>query len=123
MIYFLRSATIASGKMVPAVSFARDIAEYIKKKTGKNVTLGMPIGGQSNRVGWFVEYDNLVELDKIPEHSAARLGVSGNSIQGRRELYRGIASRRYLANALAPRNFTRRSALRKAPRNVEPIGL
>lgn len=65
MIYFLRSATIASGKMIPAMSFARDIAEYIKTKTGKAVRVGMPIGGQSNRIGWFVEYENLAELDKI----------------------------------------------------------
>ena len=65
MIYFLRNATIAQGKMVPAMTFARDIAEYIKSKTGKNVTIGMPIGGQSNRIGWFVEYENLAELDKI----------------------------------------------------------
>lgn len=65
MIYFLRSATIATGKMGTAMSFARDVAAYIKKKTGKTVTLGMPIGGEPNRIGWFVEYDDLAELDKI----------------------------------------------------------
>ena len=65
MIYFLRSATIAQGKMVPAMSFAREIADYIKKKTAKSVTLGMPVGGQSNRIGWFVEYENLAELEKF----------------------------------------------------------
>lgn len=65
MIYFLRSATIASGKMVAAMSFARDIAQYIKTKTGKDVRVGMPIGGQSSRIGWLVEYENLAELDKF----------------------------------------------------------
>jgi hypothetical protein len=51
--------------MMPAMSFARDVAEYLKTKTGKGVSLGMPIGGQANRIGWFVEYENLAELEKI----------------------------------------------------------
>lgn len=64
MIYFLRSATIAPGKMVNAMSFAREIAEFLKTKTGISVTIGMPIGGQANRIGWFVEYENLATLDE-----------------------------------------------------------
>jgi hypothetical protein len=64
MIYFLRSATIAQGKMVSAMSFAREIAEFIKKKTGLTVTVGMPVGGQASRIGWFVEYENLAQLDE-----------------------------------------------------------
>jgi hypothetical protein len=64
VIYFLRSATIAPGKMANAMSFAREISEYLKAKTGISVTIGMPIGGQANRIGWFVEYENLAQLDE-----------------------------------------------------------
>ena len=64
MIYFLRSATIAQGKMVSAMSFAREMAELIKKKMGITVTVGMPVGGQASRIGWFVEYENLAQLDE-----------------------------------------------------------
>ena len=89
VIYFLRSATIASGKLGPAMSFARDVAEYIKTKTGKSVTIGMPIGGQVSRIGWFVEYENLAELDKFqtsllqdPEYQAMTSKGGENFIAG-----------------------------------------
>jgi NIPSNAP len=64
MIYFLRSATIAQGKLVPARQFASEIADYIETKTGTSVTVGMPIGGHANRIGWFVSYKSLAELDE-----------------------------------------------------------
>ena len=64
MIYFLRSGAIAPGKTTNALRFAREIAEYIKTKTGKDVSIGMPVGGQANRIGWFVAYENLAELDE-----------------------------------------------------------
>lgn len=63
MIYFLRSATIAPGKTVSAMAFAREIAALFKAKTGLDVTIAMPVGGQSNRIGWFIEYENLAALD------------------------------------------------------------
>lgn len=65
MIYFLRSATIAQGKMVPAMAFAREIAEFIKTKAGVDVKIGMPVGGEASRIGWFAEYKNLAELDEF----------------------------------------------------------
>jgi hypothetical protein len=65
VIYFLRSATIAQGKLVLARQFASEIADYIKAKTGTSVTVGMPIGGHVNRIGWFVSYKSLAELDEI----------------------------------------------------------
>jgi hypothetical protein len=64
MIYFIRSGAIAPGKMTKALGFAHEIAEYIKTKTSKDVSIGMPIGGQANRIGWFVAYENLAELDE-----------------------------------------------------------
>src|SRR5581483_2427307 len=65
MIYFSRSATIAPGKTVPAPSFARDVASLIKNKVGKDVTIGVPVGGQAGRVAWFVAYDSLAQLEEF----------------------------------------------------------
>ena len=65
MIYFLRSAAVAPGKTASALSYARDIAEYVRTKTGRKVTIGVPVGGQASRIGWFVEYDNLAELEDV----------------------------------------------------------
>jgi hypothetical protein len=51
MIYFHRSASIAPGKALAAMSFAREIAGYIKGTTGLDVEIGMPIGGNPNKIG------------------------------------------------------------------------
>lgn len=65
MIYFYRCGTVAPGKLVPAMSFARDIVSLIKSKTGKDVTVGVPVGGQAGRLAWFVEYENLGQLEEF----------------------------------------------------------
>jgi hypothetical protein len=63
MINFHRSASIASGKAVAAMSFAREVAALIKAKTGLEVKIGVPIGGNPNRIGWYVQYENLAALE------------------------------------------------------------
>ena len=63
MIYFHRSASIAPGKAIAAMSFAREIAGYIKSKTGLDVKIGMPIGGNPNPIGWYVQYEDLAVLE------------------------------------------------------------
>lgn len=63
MIYFLRSATVAPGKIAAALSYAREVAELVRAKTGREVTIGVPIGGHANRIGWFIQYDNLAALE------------------------------------------------------------
>lgn len=65
MIYFYRTATIAPGKLVPALGFARDVASLVKNKTGRDVTIGVPVGGQAGRVAWFIAYDNLAQLEEF----------------------------------------------------------
>lgn len=89
MIYFLRSATIAQGKMADAISFAREIAAFIKKKMGLTVSIGMPVGGQASRIGWFVEYENLAQLDEMqtkllqdPEYLALVTKGADNFVAG-----------------------------------------
>jgi hypothetical protein len=55
MIHFHRSGSIAPGKTAAALSFAREVSAYIK--------IGMPIGGNPNRIGWFLQYENLAALE------------------------------------------------------------
>ena len=63
MIAFYRSACIATGKQGSAMTFAREIAAYIKDKHGVDVQVGIPIGGNPNRGGWSVRYDSLTALE------------------------------------------------------------
>jgi hypothetical protein len=63
LINFHRSASVAPGKAITALAFAREVAAYIKGKTGLEVKIGMPIGGNPNRIGWFLQYQNLAALE------------------------------------------------------------
>jgi hypothetical protein len=65
MIAFYRSACIAPGKGGSALTFAREIAAYLKATYGTDVQVGIPIGGNPNRVGWSVRYDSLAALETI----------------------------------------------------------
>ena len=63
MIAFYRSACIAPGKGGSAMTFARETAAYIKDKHGVDVQVGIPVGGNPNRVGWSVRYESLAALE------------------------------------------------------------
>jgi hypothetical protein len=63
VIYFHRSASVAPGKAITAILSAREIAAYIKSKSGLEVKIGMPVGGNPNRIGWYVQYENLAVLE------------------------------------------------------------
>jgi hypothetical protein len=63
MIYFHRSASVAPGKTVAAILFAREVATYIKAKSGLEVKIGMPVGGNPNRIGWYLQYESLAVLE------------------------------------------------------------
>jgi hypothetical protein len=63
MINFQRTASVAPGKAVPAMLFAREVATYIMGKSGLEVKIGTPIGGNPNRITWFVQYESLAILE------------------------------------------------------------
>ena len=63
MITFYRSADIAPGKVPNALAFAHEIARHIEKTTGQVLHVGVPIGGNPNRVGWSTSYESLAALE------------------------------------------------------------
>jgi hypothetical protein len=65
MIRFYRSATITPGKMAGAMTFAREVAKYVKDHTGVDVHIGMPVGGNPHRIGWSAQYPNLAAYDEM----------------------------------------------------------
>jgi hypothetical protein len=89
MIAFYRSANIAGGKMGEALAFAKEIAAYIKDQTGAEVSVALPIGGNPNRVGWSVQYDDLAALEEMntklmadPKYMELVASNSGNFVEG-----------------------------------------
>jgi len=65
MITFYRTVAIAPGKLNGGLAFAREIVAYVKNKTGKDVKIAMPIGGNPNRIGWTAQYENLAAYEEV----------------------------------------------------------
>lgn len=64
MIRFIRSVGVMPGKLNDVLSYARDIAPYVKKLAGVDVHFASEIGGESYRVGWFSDYANLAAFEQ-----------------------------------------------------------
>ena len=64
MITFVRTASIAPGKVVDAVRFAHTVAELLKSKFGAQMGVSMPIGGNPNRIAWVSTFASLAELEE-----------------------------------------------------------
>ena len=71
MIVFSRTASITPGKNPSALSFAREIAAYLKSKTGVEFEVSMPVGGNPNRITWSCRYQDLAAYEKVSVTMAA----------------------------------------------------
>jgi hypothetical protein len=65
MIAFYRTSSIAPGKVASAVAFAKEVAAYITTKTGTEVSVAMPVGGNPNRIGWSTRHESLADFDGV----------------------------------------------------------
>jgi len=63
MITFVRTATIAPGKVADALTFAHQIAKLVEKITGLKVGVSMPIGGNPFRIAWVAAQPDLAAVE------------------------------------------------------------
>jgi hypothetical protein len=63
MIIFLRTVSIAPGKVAGAVAFGHQIAKLVRDKTGVELQPAMPVGGNPNRLRWRAIYQSLAEFE------------------------------------------------------------
>lgn len=63
MITFVRTDSIAPGKLVEALAFAQDIAKFVEKAVGYKVGVSIPVGGNPFRVAWVVALPDLAALE------------------------------------------------------------
>lgn len=59
MIAFVRTAGIAPGKTGEMMAFAKEMAAYVKKLCGVELTVLTPVGGNPQRVAWSARYQDL----------------------------------------------------------------
>mgnify|MGYP000857569862 CR=1 FL=1 len=64
MIAFSRSAVIAPGRTAPALAYARELAKIVHGKTGIDVQIAVPIGGNPSRVCFLAQYEDLAALER-----------------------------------------------------------
>lgn len=65
MIRFVRQASIAPGKLVEALAFAKEVSEYIQKQHGLKLEVLMPVGGNPQRIAWKADYANLGAMEDM----------------------------------------------------------
>jgi hypothetical protein len=63
MIHFVRTVSIAPGKMADAIVFAKKVAAYLAKKPGIKVEVSVPVAGNPNRIGWHSLHKDLAEFE------------------------------------------------------------
>jgi hypothetical protein len=65
MITLTRSASIAPGKYVDAVAYAKQITKYLKEKHGVTTEIQTPIGGNPYRIAWQTHLPGLADLESL----------------------------------------------------------
>jgi hypothetical protein len=63
MITFVRTATIAPGKIGEALGFAHEVAKLVEKITGLKVGVNMPVGGNPFRIAWVAAEPDLAAVE------------------------------------------------------------
>jgi hypothetical protein len=63
MITFVRTDSIAPGKLGEALAFAVQIAAFVEKTIGHKVSVSVPVGGNPFRIAWVVAFPDLAALE------------------------------------------------------------
>lgn len=63
MITFVRTATIAPGKVAEALAFAHQIANLVEKISGLKVGVSMPVSGNPFRIAWVAAEPDLASVE------------------------------------------------------------
>jgi hypothetical protein len=65
MITFVRTRSIAPGKMAEAMAYAQQVAKLVNDKYGVPLRLNVPVGGNPDRVAFVSSHANLGEVEAI----------------------------------------------------------
>jgi hypothetical protein len=65
MIRFVRSASIAPGKLGDAIAFAKHVSDFVKRQYGVPLEVMLSVGGNPNRIAWRAEYESLAAMDAM----------------------------------------------------------
>jgi hypothetical protein len=63
MITFVRTASIAPGKVGDAIAFAHKVAKLVEKITGLKIGVSIPVGGNPFRIAWVTTEPDLASVE------------------------------------------------------------
>src|ERR1700733_15240246 len=63
MIQFSRTSSIAPGKIVDALAFAKEVSEYLYQHYDVKTQVAMPVGSNPHRISWRSAYPSMAALD------------------------------------------------------------
>ena len=66
MIRWMRTGQIAAGKTMPAIAWAKEMAEYVKKFEGfSSIGVFTDVFGEVGTIRWIVDYEDLASFEKV----------------------------------------------------------
>ncbi len=65
MIRWTRSARIVPGKMLQAMQWGKEIAEYVSNKYKTQVSVYMDSFGEFGTIRWYCDYEDLAALERF----------------------------------------------------------
>jgi hypothetical protein len=65
LIHFMRTTSIAPGKVADALAFAGEMTEYLSSAYGQKMQLMVPVGGNPFRLCFSTSYNALEDLEKF----------------------------------------------------------
>ncbi len=66
MIRWIRTGQIAAGKTLPAIAWAKEIAEYVKKYEGSSTCdVFMDAFGEVGTIRWIIDYEDFASMEKV----------------------------------------------------------
>jgi hypothetical protein len=64
MIRFVRTASIAPGKLGDSIAFAKQVSAFVEKQTGVLLGVMLPVAGNPHRIAWRAEYATLAAMEE-----------------------------------------------------------
>lgn len=65
MITIVRTSATMPGKIGEVIPIAKEIAAIVKRIGGKDLQIGIPVGGNFAEIAWIGQYDNSTQFEDV----------------------------------------------------------
>jgi hypothetical protein len=65
MITIVRTGATMPGKIGEVIPIAKEIAAIVKRIGGKDLQIGIPVGGNFTEIAWIGQYDSTTQFEDV----------------------------------------------------------